>query len=174
MINRREQRVHWVPPVITAMCLIITFGFWMFLDILLLVSTSWIFLIIALLIGVLISYLGLSSSHYWRTHVALLALYAAAVFALFYMDLTPAKPFHRFYDSIRPGMSVAEVQQLLDRHFPTNGGYPKPVSSGIQKDSNREETLSFQLDPNQGAYNAELVGVRFSNGQVVDANYSPD
>jgi hypothetical protein len=159
---------------ITAVCLTIVFSLWLFLDYFLSISLNWGLLPLVLLAGGLIALPGLSNRSHRNLNFVLVAIFATAIFTLPFLDITPAKPFYRFYSSIRPGMSIAEVQKQLDQYFPDNGKYPKPVAHGIQKTSKGQEEQSFQLDPNQGAYNAEIVNVTYSKGQVVSANYSPD
>ena len=112
----------------------------------------------------------------YRQHGAAVALwlhglFLAAYLALMFTDLTPVKPYRRFYNSIRPGMTRAQVMQALHRQFPKDGRYPVPV---LRNAADSYFEMMFFLDPNQGAYNAEGVFITMSNELVASKSYSPD
>ena len=66
-------------------------------------------------------------------------------------------------------MTETEVTAILAEQFPEDGRFPRPVQSRAD-----EGNLWFQLDPNDGAYNAELVVVKMENGRAVSKEYLPD
>lgn len=112
----------------------------------------------------------------YRQHGTAVALwlhgfFLAAYLALMFTDLSPVKPYRRFYNSIRPGMTRAQVMQALHRQFPKDGRYPVPI---LRNAANSYFEMMFFLDPNQGAYNAEGVFITMSNELVASKSYSPD
>ena len=98
-----------------------------------------------------------------------MVVYLAVLVVLPFIDLSPVKPFTRFYSEVKPGMIEAEVLSRLARQFPDGGRFPCPVQRKLDDGS-----LWFQLDPNNGAYNAELVIVKMSEGSTVSKEYLPD
>lgn len=106
-----------------------------------------------------------------RTRVALWigGLFIAAFLIVAVMDLTPVKPYRRFYNSIHNGMTRAEVMAELHRQFPVRGRYPVPA---LRNESDSQ--MMFFLDPKQSAYNAEGVFLGLKNGRVTGKVYSPD
>lgn len=86
------------------------------------------------------------------------------------IDISPLKPFSRFYAAIEPGMTEAEVRSILDDQFPPSGRYPRPVV-------NRRVSpnyLVFILDPTDAGYDAEIVALDLEEGRVVKKQYHPD
>ena len=97
------------------------------------------------------------------------SLLAAGIAVSFFADLTPVKPYKRFFVGIDNGMTETEVMAVLHREFPQGGHFPVPVLR-----SDDTNLLMFFLDPKQSAYNAEGVFVTLQNGKVVAKVYSPD
>ena len=86
------------------------------------------------------------------------------------LDTSPLKPFARFYASVRPGMTEAEVLRALDDKFPRSGRYLRPAVNRQVGPNN----LGFILDPRDRRYDAEIVSVDFRDGRVVNKEYLPD
>ena len=107
--------------------------------------------------------------HRSRAALRIGGLFIAAFLIVAVMDLTPVKPYRRFYNSIHNGMTRAEVMAELHRQFPAHGRYPVPAL-GNESDSQ----MMFFLDPLQGAYNAEGVFLGLKDGRVTSKVYSPD
>ncbi len=107
----------------------------------------------------------------WRERVVQFAMvaYAVVFIALPFLTLSPVKPFRQFFSHVQPGMTEAEVTAMLTEQFPTGGRFPRPVQSRTD-----DGDLWFQLDPNDGAYNAELVVVKMQDGRAVSKEYLPD
>lgn len=107
----------------------------------------------------------------WRERVVQIAMlaYLAILFVIPLTALSPVKPFKRFFSRVEAGMVEADVMGELTRQFPEGGRFPRPVRSGYDDGS-----LCFQLDPNDGAYNAELVAIKMQDGRVVSKEYLPD
>jgi hypothetical protein len=80
----------------------------------------------------------------------------------------PVKPFRQFYWSIHNGMTPQQVRQELDRRFAPNARFPRPVEGASDR------LLSFQLDPNNRYYNAEIIYVNMRDGKVTSKEYLPD
>lgn len=95
----------------------------------------------------------------------------AALLILFpRIDISPRKPFARFYAAIEPGMTEAEVRGILDDQFPPTSRYPRPVVNRRAGPNG----LGFILDPKDGRYDAEIVALDFEDGRVVTKRYYPD
>jgi hypothetical protein len=107
----------------------------------------------------------------WReTPVRFAAVaYIAILLGLPFLSISPVKPFTRFFSNVHVGMHEDQVIEQLAVQFPEGGRFPRPVQSRYDDGS-----LCFQLDPNDGAYNAELVVVKMRDGRVVSKEYLPD
>ncbi|MEN6575556.1 MAG: hypothetical protein ABFD90_04370 [Phycisphaerales bacterium] len=94
--------------------------------------------------------------------------YIAVLVLLPFVSLTPVKPFRQFYSAVHNGMTQDDVRGELVRRFPPGGRFVRPVEAA------GDESLCFQLDPNDGGYNAELVVVKMADGKVTSMEYLPD
>ena len=106
----------------------------------------------------------------WRERLARIGavVYIAVLVLLPFVSLTPRKPFRQFYEAIDSGMTPDQVRAELGRRFPWNGPFPRPVELA------HDESLWFQLDPNDGAYNAEFVIVSMVQKRVSAKTYWAD
>lgn len=106
----------------------------------------------------------------WRKRIAQFGTlaYVAVLVLLPFASFTPTKPFRQFYRAVQYGMTQDQMREELGRRFSRNGRFPCPVEHAS------DEGLSFQLDPNNGRYNAELVVVKVVDGRVVAKEYLPD
>ncbi len=106
----------------------------------------------------------------WRERLARLAalVYLAVLVLLAFVSLAPRKPFRQFYEAIDSGMTPDQVRAEPGRRFRLDGPFARPVEDA------RDESLWFQLDPNQGAYNAEFVVVYMVQGKVAAKEFLPD
>lgn len=139
------------------------------LDLLVAASTSWLFLVVVAVLGVLAA--GVAWTWNRRAECLLpLAPFAALLILFPQIDISPLKPFARFYAVIEPGMTEAEVLRVLDDQFPQTGRYPRPLINR-RLGPNR---LGFILDPKNGRYDAEIVALNFEDGRVVTKRYDPD
>jgi hypothetical protein len=170
MNSTPNRLIALVFPGLTAIALIVTYGIWVMLDdILRSVYGPGLLVGIAFLIGLVIVSPGLYRRDRRSVYMGLIGLYVAALVIGWNIDWSSTKPFYRFYSGIRPGMTIAEVQQRLDQTFPANGSYPKPLTEGVQSD--RSTMQYFRLEP---PLSAEVVTVYFEQGRVTKAEYSPD
>jgi hypothetical protein len=94
--------------------------------------------------------------------------YIVLLVLLPFLSFMPVKPFRQFYWGIHNGMTRQEVRQELNRRFPPSGRFPRPVGGA------GDESLCFQLDPNNGYYNAEIIVVKMVDGKVASKQYLPD
>jgi hypothetical protein len=98
-----------------------------------------------------------------------LCAYVCVISALPFISLSPVKPFTRFYSSIENGMTLEQIDVLLEDRFPSGGRYHQPVK-GVRDDG----SIYFNLDPGKASYNAELVVVTMVDGKSVSKEYLPD
>jgi hypothetical protein len=96
--------------------------------------------------------------------------FLVALMLLSQASTSARKPFRRFYSDITLGMTKPDVLRVLDRHFPRGGRYPRPLVNRLAG----PQHIGFILDPNDGAYNAEIVGIDFKDRRVVRKHYWPD
>ena len=95
--------------------------------------------------------------------------YLAILLILPFVNFTPVKPFTRFYSQVHLEMTEDDVIKTLNLQFPEGGRFPRPISS--RSDNGY---LSFVLDPNDGAYNAEIISLKMKDGRVSKKEYFPD
>ena len=96
------------------------------------------------------------------------AFVALLMFSACYLLSEQARGFHRFYDDIEKGMSVAQVEQLF------RDTYPNADQDGWPVMGHNEGGYWFTLDPRSGTYNSEIIHVVFEGGVVVSKKYLPD
>jgi uncharacterized membrane protein len=132
------------------------------------VSALWSFSLGVLVLG-MIPCLAIRLRH--QSRFALVALGAITVFVVLQhiLDLSPVKPYKRFFAAIQPGMTETEVMTKLDQQFPTDGAHPVPVRHDF-----RTNEISFALDPKESAWNAEAIVIHLDNGRVVSKEYWRD
>ncbi|MCF4966799.1 hypothetical protein [Nostoc sp. CMAA1605] len=112
-----------------------------------------------------------------------------SLLALYFVTLSPVKPFRQFYFDIKHGMTIPEVQSRLNQRFHEGVRFPQPQGTFIYgyedvlgKIDPKEkgflavpdQILNYVLDPNDGRYNAEVVNVYLKDGKVVGMEYSGD
>ena len=101
---------------------------------------------------------------------ALVALtFLAALTFLRVVELSPVKPFRSLYHDLRPGLSLAEVDGRIQRHFSPNGRYRMPDRRRLDDGS-----MLLILDPNDGRYNSATLHLAFRDGLLVASSYSAD
>lgn len=110
----------------------------------------------------------------------------AAVLVLHFLVLNPVKPFTQFYHDIRPGMTLEQVKERFNQRFPIGGKFRPPQSNMFQVSADTTQdnqpylvdqpnhAISYQLDPTDGRYDAELLVVYLKEGNVVGTRYLPD
>ena len=131
------------------------------------VSASWIFC--AVVIGLAAIAVGVVVLRYRSLAGTCMGiLFALSIFTLHLVDLTPVKPYKRFYYAIQNGMTETEVLTACLREFPKNGRFPIPA---FHSEANR---MSFLLDPTTGTFNAECISLSLHDGKVTQKEYLPD
>jgi hypothetical protein len=167
------KRRHWnwarrlaIGLTLLSLCTVglIAIGF----DVAYAMSESWLFTLVLLMIGA--GVLG-PIALFDRSMISkiLLSGVVLGVLVLHFVDLSPVKPYKRFFRSIREGMTRSEIEAGLHHEFPEGGRFCIPV-----KRSDDTNHLSFTLDPTDGSYNAEIVSVELRGGKVVRKDYWPD
>jgi len=132
------------------------------------VSASWIFTVIVWAAGLGVCF-AVRLRYRSTLAIAIAFLVTAFVLVLHFMDILPVKPYKRFFEAIKIGMTEQEVLTLLHREFPDGGRLPVPVRRDFAKDQ-----MDFFLDPTESAWNAEGIFIRLSDGRVVSKQYSRD
>jgi len=95
-------------------------------------------------------------------------IFLLLLLTLHILELSPVKPFKRFYYSLDAGVTQAEVTYNLEKYFPRNGKYQQPSFSP------NNDRVWFALDPDDGRYNSEIIEVIFKNGRIESTRYYPD
>ena len=97
----------------------------------------------------------------------------AFVVTAFFPELVDARfrTYKRFYRDIEIGMTRAEVNQLMGRHYPPDGKRGEP--SVIEDSENR---LDYFMDPEAGRSqpNCEGIFLEMKDDKVVGKSYSRD
>ncbi|OCQ92636.1 hypothetical protein BCD64_07725 [Nostoc sp. MBR 210] len=164
-----------------------------------------IFLLVLFLLGYFLDY-EYAASLFWQYYIfmAVLALilllpvylqyrrkqelwlfigFNLSIFALYFVTLSPVKPFMQFYSDIKHGMTIPEVQSRFNQRFPKGGRFPQPLGEFMGENGDalekidpvvHDQHLNYILDPNNARYNAEVVNVYFKDGKVIEAKYSGD
>ena len=157
---------------VAALCLSVSAGLLVLLSVIfdgmLGLSASWGFTSGVFILGSVIC-LAVRLRH--RSLYALVMIGEIAVFVVVqhFMDLSPVKPYGRFFAAIEPGLTEADVLTLLQHEFPDGFRFSRPV----RRDSAQGQ-MEFFLDPTESAWNAEGIFVRLSGGRVVSKQYSRD
>jgi hypothetical protein len=131
------------------------------------VSMSWLFFVAFFVLAGVFD-LPVILRHRSKTGFTLIIVFVLGIFAFYFIDFSPTKPFHRFHNAIQVGMTTNEVMAALHFEFPDKGRFPVPV---LNQDTNR---FIFILDPTKQAYNAEDVFVTLQDGRVTGKQYSAD
>ncbi|MEM7146800.1 MAG: hypothetical protein AAF591_16830 [Verrucomicrobiota bacterium] len=102
-------------------------------------------------------------------HLILAGVFLMFLVVLPFVELSPVKPYKKFFLSVRPGMSQEEIlEELVDR-FPEGGRYTQPTWANVE-----DGTLRFWLDLTDGRYNAEIIRVTFWEGRSIATMYMGD
>lgn len=184
-IKRHTNKIELIVEVIFLVALFLL-GFW--LDYEYAASLFWqYYLFMAVLALILLLPVYLQSRR--KQELWLFIGFNLSLFALYFVTLTPVKPFIQFYLDIKHGMTIQEVQSRFNQRFPKDGRFAQPEwqlnygHQGVLENSDPKEkgflavpdqNLNFILDPNDGRYNAEVVTVYFKDGKVVGMEYLPD
>lgn len=93
----------------------------------------------------------------------------ALVLSLYLVPWSTRKPFLRHFDSIRPGMTVAEVDRVMAGYW----RYASLTSPGPGQGAGPSGHITFRHS-NHALLNMDLGGVTFQDGRVVDVDFLPD
>ena len=131
-------------------------------------SSSWVFCLAFIVFGT-----GVSTMMWFqyrlRANLLLAALFVIGILSLHFYDLTPVKPYKRFYNAIQEGITEPDVRSLLAREFSGSRRFHVPVSTILTSNC-----MSFRLDPTDGRYNAEIISLRLEGGMVTQKTYWSD
>ena len=104
-----------------------------------------------------------------KTQLIYLAVFFVAFVILRAFEISPVKPFRKFYLDLHPGLTQPDIASKLQHYFPNGGRYKQPSATLVDDDS-----MVVVLDQNDGRYNAEVVHIVFQNGHLKSAAYYPD
>ena len=131
-------------------------------------SASWLFCIGIGGAGFALS-AGLALHNRSWSNFCLGLVFVSSMVAMHYFDLTPLKPYQRFYASIRNGMTEEEVLGILHISFPEGGHFRMPTIAVSQPDR-----VSLILNPADGRYNAELIVLSLRDRKLAHKAFFPD
>ncbi|WP_338864803.1 hypothetical protein [Myxococcus stipitatus] len=111
----------------------------------------------------------------WGTAVLLLLL----CMGMRWLDWDSRKPFMRDLSSVRPGMTVEQVEAIMGRYLRGTGWPENPFTRGNAPGDFRAGELQVAdsrvyRHTNEGWGNSDWGVVRFEAGRVVDVTFSPD
>jgi len=80
------------------------------------------------------------------------------------------RTYKRFYRDIEVGMTRADVEQLITKHYPHGGKRGTPITN-----HDSEDYLYYWMDP-EGTRepNCEGISIQFQDGKIVKKDYIPD
>jgi hypothetical protein len=168
--NARLTKIFkaWVMPLMTAIGLsFVWFTFFGLLDLAILMSVEPMPYIQTILIGLFVAVPGLVIGASRKTTAIVLSIFGIATIGLNFNNFGGRKEFVWFYRDIHHGMTVAEIQQKLDQHFPTNGKYPKPIFT--QSDPKNCSILRDRQHRDR-----DEILISLDNSKVVNAGYIDD
>src|SRR5262245_38691882 len=84
------------------------------------------------------------------------------------LDLTPVKPTVRALAEIKPGMTMSQVVEILNRAYPKYGRFRRP-EYGFH-----DNVLSYVVDKSDSRYDSAIVQIRFTQGKCVGSEFLPD
>ena len=172
-------------PIVEFVLLVGLLLFALTLDRIFAVSMFWQFNLIAVSLILLITLPRFLLTRHKET-LWLFLIVAVLLFTLRFIDLTPRKPFLRFYQDITIGMHADQIQLLLNQHFPPDGKFRQPAwgigdGSPVTPYDNKpnltdtpDQSLHYTLDPHDGRFDSEWLVVYLKDGQVVGTEYLPD
>jgi hypothetical protein len=109
-----------------------------------------------------------------REQALILTLFVALLFAVRFVNWNSRKPFLRDLQSIRAGMTSAQVEQIMGR-YQKGGG--RPLESPATRVDARGEILTGTLTyrhTDEAWGNSDWGVVTFEDGRVVHTDFSPD
>ena len=162
------RRIKWLTLFCSACVLMPTALFVLALDSWGGISLNLMFQAGFIAFGVVIGILAISLSRR-KVTLVLPAAYILLMLALPFINLSPVKPAVRAVNAIQPGMTQAEARAVVNRHFPAGGRFKPPAL--VTEEIDR---LAYVLDPDDGAYNAAFIVIRFSGGKSVSAEFQAD
>jgi hypothetical protein len=80
------------------------------------------------------------------------------------IDWNMRRPFRRAYSQIRPGMTMEQVEAIMQRRFRGKRPVGRFDDRGAQ----------YTLDPDDGRFNSEIIVIEMADGKVASAYYLPD
>jgi len=115
-------------------------------------------------------FLGLAAFLIRRHWLFVLPSFCAVLLLLIlpFVNTSPVKPTVRALSAIKPGMTITQVTQILDREYPKPGRFRRP------KYGYRKDVLSYVIDDRDSRYDAAIVEIRFSNGKCADTKFMAD
>lgn len=162
------RHTKWLAILVSACILIPAALFALAIDSWAGLSLNLLFQTVFIAFSVLIAVTAVSLS---RRKVTLLlpSAYILLMLVLPFINLSPVKPAVRAVNQIQPGMTQAEARAVVEQHFPTGGRFKPPTL--VTEEADR---LAYVIDPDDGAYNAAFLVVRFSDGKSVSAEFQGD
>jgi hypothetical protein len=162
------RRMKWLTIIVSACTLIPAALFALVLDSWAGLSLNLVFQTSFIAFGVLAAVMAGSLSKR-RVTLLLPSAYILFMLVLPFINPSPVKPAARAVNQIRPGMTQVEARAVIEQSFLQVGRFKPPTL--IIEDTNM---LEYVIDPDNVAYNAALLVVRFSDGKSVSAEIQPD
>ena len=113
-----------------------------------------------------------------RWMFGLLGVAAAAVVALVITPWHPRKAFVHDLESVRPGMTIDEVEHRMGRYLKGAGAkWGQSVAPAYPEGEARTHaafTMYYRWNATDGAYDSDWGRVDFEGGRVKDVEFLPD
>lgn len=133
-------------------------------------SANAVFVLICAVIGAVLIVAGRAAGRS-RWYLAPAVPFAIFMLVYVFVDISRMSPLMRALDEMESaGATRAEAKAIMDRAFPDGGRFPRPVLT-----VDEASRLSYQVDPNDGMYNAAYATVLFApDGTVESTQFVPD
>ncbi len=136
----------------------------------------------------------LLAGRFRRTKVTFQVVFVITVVLLWFFPMSSRQPFLRDLSSVRPGMTVAQVNAIMGKYMKGTGWPPNPFDSGASspntltvlphgsthqtKTNNKGEmeiadAITYRHS-DEAEYNSDWGVVSFKNGRVVKTEFMPD
>jgi hypothetical protein len=156
-----------IPLSTTIVLTIVYYFFTIYIDFVILLSTQPMPYAIAIAIGLVVTLPGLSVTASRKISSILLGIYCVVTIGVTPLLLGDRPPFVRLYQDLHHGMTIAQVQQQIARHYPPNGKYRQPLF-----EQSTAKDISIFRDPSNRSRDEIFITV--TDGKVANVGYIDD
>lgn len=169
------SRAEKLRPVLLALVLWISLSIFLVLDLVFQVSLYWQFVVMYAAFWLLVGAL-LATGRPLRDKLLILGMFVVVLGSVRFVDWNSRKSFLRDFHGLQEGMTVEEVDQIMNGYMKAYGGGP-PQSQNEYEFGEQGEVVTGWVTyrhTNEGWGDSDWGVVTFDNGQVVRLQFLPD